>query len=360
MKILLLSRYDYTGASSRVRFYQYVPYLEKHGIEVSAAPLFGSKYLAHYYQSGSKAYWEIVKSFFARVVHLSKSRRFDIVWIEKELFPFLPAWGERLLSLLGIPYIVDYDDAIFHNYDLNSRGLVRLLLRNKIDLVMRRASLVIAGNEYLAGRAIVAGAKRVDWLPSVVDANRYFAAPPSPRNRFTIGWIGSPSTAPYLKLVEPSLTKACAATGAQVVLVGAGGPELTGVPFEVRQWSEQSEVADIQSFDVGIMPLPDSPWERGKCGYKLIQCMACGIPVVASPVGINSKIVTHGVNGFLAQTMDEWTNALITLLNDQKMRREMGLAARRAVESEYSLQVTAPRLLSFFLSVASGGVSCAA
>jgi hypothetical protein len=123
----------------------------------------------------------------------------------------------------------------------------------------------------------------------------------------------------------------------------------------VQLWSEDSEVAMIQSMDIGIMPLTDSPWARGKCGYKLIQYMACGLPVVASPVGVNADIVEHGVNGFLATTEDEWRQALTTLLRDPDLRRRMGAAGRRKVETDYSLQVWGPRVAAIFHEIAGGG-----
>ena len=119
---------------------------------------------------------------------------------------------------------------------------------------------------------------------------------------------------------------------------------LPAVPTEHVPWTEAAEVAAIAEFDVGIMPLADEPWERGKCGYKLIQYMACGLPVVASPVGVNRQIVEHGVNGFLAETPTQWDEALRTLLADPALRQRMGQAGRQKVERQFSLQVTGPKV----------------
>jgi glycosyltransferase involved in cell wall biosynthesis len=139
-----------------------------------------------------------------------------------------------------------------------------------------------------------------------------------------------------------------------VVLVGSGDHDpLPGVAKDVLPWSEDSEVAQIQSFDVGIMPLPDGPFEQGKCGYKLIQYMACGLPVVASPVGVNTRIVEQGTTGFQASTDTEWVEALVKLAQDAGMRAALGKAGRTKVEQEYSLQVTAPRLLQIISEAAS-------
>jgi len=351
-RILLLSRYSRLGASSRIRSYQYLPYLEVHGFRVTVAPLFDDNYLKSLYAGKGSALGSILGGYFRRVCYLINIRRYDLIWIEKELFPFLPAWGEVLVSYMSIPYVVDYDDAIFHRYDLHPNKMVRFLLGRKIDQVMQRAALVIVGNSYLAERARQAGAKRVELLPSVVDLSRYPLTPQSRNPIFTIGWIGSPVTASYLNTVRPALAEVCKGGKGRVVLVGAGPIDLHNVPVEIRPWSEETEVADIHSFDVGIMPLPDEPWERGKCGYKLIQYMACGKPVVASPVGVNNQIVEDGINGFRASTTAEWIRALSALRDDPSLRERMGIAGRKKVEMQYCIQVTAPRLASLLRSVA--------
>lgn len=172
---------------------------------------------------------------------------------------------------------------------------------------------------------------------------------------FTIGWIGSPVTECYLQQIAPALSEVCRRNRARVVLVGAQNAQFQNVPVKMHPWSEEGEERDIQSFDVGIMSLPDEPWERGKCGYKLIQYMACEKPVVASPVGINQGLVEHGVNGFLASNLQEWVEALSTLQHNKYLREDMGKAGRNLIEREYSLQVTAPRLLSILRSALTAG-----
>ena len=135
--------------------------------------------------------------------------------------------------------------------------------------------------------------------------------------------IGTPITAKYLHLVHSALAEVCQRNKGRLVVVGSGKIEIDGVPTEIHAWSEETEVAEIQNFDVGIMPIPDEPWERGKCGYKLVQYMACGRPVVTSPVGANKKIVENGVNGFLASNTDEWIDALSILRDDPNMSDRM-------------------------------------
>jgi len=351
MKILLLSRYGRLGSSSRLRSYQYLPALESYGIAVTVAPLLGDDYLKNLYAGRSRLSLQVATDHFCRLAWLIKSRDFDLVWIEAELFPWLPPWGERLLQRFGIPYVVDYDDAVFHRYDLHSKPSVRLLLGNKIDRIMRGAAMVIAGNDYIAERAQLAGAKRIEILPTVIDLVRYTLTKDPEHDLFTIGWIGSPATTKYLEWLQPPLAEVCRDGGARLLAIGAGPLKLDGVPTDVRPWSEDTEAAGISQFHVGIMPLPDSALERGKCGYKLIQYMACGRPVVASPVGVNKRIVDQGVNGFLAADRADWISYLRALRNDAALRVNMGREGRRKVEREYCLQVTAPRLASLFRSV---------
>lgn len=352
MRILLLSRYDRLGASSRVRMFQYIPRLEELGVEITAAPLFTDDYLRYYYRTGRKDHVQAVTSYLRRVVQLAGSRRYDLLWLEKELFPFLPAWGESLLHLLGKPYVVDYDDAVFHNYDIHLNFIVRSLLGRKIDTVMAGAAVVVAGNAYLAERARQAGARRVVCVPSVIDLERYPVAGSRGDARFAIGWVGSPTASDYLGIAARALAEVCRGENSCLVMVGAGPVALPDVPLESRTWSEETEVADIGTFDVGIMPLPDTPWERGKCGFKLIQYMACGLPVIASPVGVNKELVEHGANGFLASTQEEWVQAIKVLKANPELRREMGRAGRARVEREYCLQVTAPRILDILMEAA--------
>lgn len=357
MKVLLLSRYGRLGSSSRIRSYQYIPHLKKQGIEVTAMPLFSDDYVEDLYARGQRRLSTVFGMYLRRVRALMRSRRFDLVWIEKELLPWLPAWGESALAALKIPYVVDYDDAIFHNYDMCTRKIVQFLLGRKIAGVMRRSALVIVGNEYLAEYALESGARRVALLPSVIDLARYprLPLPDKPGNEvFTIGWIGTPMTAKYLYTVRNSLAEVCAGGKARLVVVGADAPDLKGVPVLSRPWSEEAEVDQIRTFDVGIMPLPDGPWERGKCGYKLIQYMACERPVVASPVGVNVKIVAEGVNGFLANSSDDWTSALKLLRDRRDIGKSLGKAGREKIEREYCVQVTAPHLAVLLRSASVG------
>lgn len=355
MRVLALPRYSSLGSSSRTRFYQYVPYLTSCGIEIQVMPLLGDEYIRALYFMEKQSFLSIAKGYINRVGAYIKSNSFDLLWIEKELFPWLPSWAERILNLRDIPYVVDYDDAVYHRYDLHRDPLIRALLGKSIAVAMQHAATVVVGNDYLAEYASKAGVHNIEYLPTVVNVDRY----PINKNQskqFRIGWIGSPITAPYLGLIKDALDEVRLQTGACMVLIGAGDRDpLPGLEKERFTWSEESEVANIQSCDVGIMPLPDEPFTRGKCGYKLVQYMAAGLPVVASPVGINSRIVDAGKTGFLASSKEEWIQALVMLFHNAGMRSIMGKAGREKVEKEYSLQITAPRLLDILTHAGSPG-----
>jgi len=219
--------------------------------------------------------------------------------------------------------------------------------------VMAASDLVMAGNPYLADHAQRAGSTRVEIVPTVIDLDAYeVRAEVADKDALCVGWIGTPQTwqalaHPVHKVLDPVLTE----QSALFLAIGAGmQPETTGT-FKILPWSEDTEVSLIQSMDIGVMPLPDTPWTRGKCGYKLIQYMACGVPVVASPVGVNRDIVEHGVNGFLAESDEEWRTAVETLLNDADLRYRMGVAGRKKVEEQYSLQVWGPRVAQMLRSI---------
>jgi glycosyltransferase involved in cell wall biosynthesis len=354
MRVLALTRYSSLGSSSRVRFYQYFPFLTSSGMELQVAPFLGNDYVRNLYRGKHQPVLSVFLAYISRIAFLLNSRHFDLLWIEKELFPWLPTNADNLFLRRGIHFVVDYDDAVFHRYDQHANRLIRAILGKKIDMIMRQATTVVVGNEYLAERAGHAGARSIECLPSVVDINRYTIRRRT-GEQFRIGWIGSPVTAPYLGLIRDALEEVTKQTGARLVLVGAGDQDpLPGVAKDVLPWSEDSEVAHIQSFDVGIMPLPDGPFEQGKSGYKLIQYMACGLPAVASPVGVNKRIVEQNKTGFLASNNAEWVQALTMLSMDADMRGTFGKAGRKKAEQEYSLQVTAPRLLGILTGAASG------
>lgn len=350
MHILALTRYQRLGSSSRVRFYQYFPYLESQGLEIINAPFFDDEYIRKLYTGKSTSLFKILQAYTNRISILIRNHGIDLLWVEKEFLPWFPVEVENLFRARKIPYVVDYDDAVFHRYELYPNFLVRTFWGNKIDKEMRHAALVITGNDYLTDRARTTGAKRVEILPSVVDVDRYVIKQPDKNDIFKIGWIGSPATIQYLSIIKDAITKLNQESPIQLILVGAGNAiPFPNIPTELIPWNEITELTVNQEFDVGIMPLVDGPFERGKCGYKLIQYMAGGLPVIAAPVGVNQKIVEPQI-GYLANSTDEWLAALRALRDNPQQRYEMGQAGRKKAEAEYNLHVTAPKLLAMLRS----------
>jgi glycosyltransferase involved in cell wall biosynthesis len=248
----------------------------------------------------------------------------------------------------GKPVLYDFDDAFFHPYDDNSNPVLRRLLGGKLTPLIERAAAVCAGNKYLYDYAASRNSAS-HILTTVVDIELYHPVADRGEGTLTIGWIGSPSTWGFVKPLLPLLSELTRERGVRFLAVGAGAgaaaDRFEGALF--KQWNEDAEIADVQAMDIGIMPLPDEPWARGKSGYKLVQYMACGLPVVASPVGVNADIVDNGRTGLLAIDNHQWRAALTRLIDDPALRLSLGRAGRERAVEAYSLQVHAPRLIEF-------------
>lgn len=339
MKVLFFTKYTRKGASSRLRTYQYLDFLRKNGLQCDVEPFFDDQYLDEVYKSKRHNKFLALKSFLRRIWRIFAIWKYDKVVIEKELIPYFPAFFEWILSVAGVKYIVDYDDAIFHNYDVSSNSIVRWLLKDKIRKVVRHADCVVAGNDYLRNTFLSYGAKRVELIPTVIDIHNYRVKQNYQSERFTIGWIGSPITFKYIARLKPVFMSLSAKYPIKIIYIGAN-TSLGLSNEEVLPWDEKNESDFIRRFDVGIMPLEDNIWERGKCGYKLIQYMGCAVPVIGTPIGVNNQLICEGVNGFQAVSETDWELALEKLIsNSPHVNQEMGQAGRNIVERHYSLQV---------------------
>lgn len=277
MKVLILTRFGKQGASSRMRTFLYLPSLVSSNIDYEISPLFDDKLLLKKYQIGSYPLKDLFNTYCWRISALLRRFDFDIIWIEKEALPWLPLWFEKAL-LLGRPYILDFDDALFHKYDQHSSSWIRYFYGRRIDKLMEQASLVVAGNR---STAAAAGAKKVEIIPTVIDLLKYI-----PKQIYVfdkkpiIVWIGSPSTVQYLmELTEPLI--ALAKLRPFTLRVIGGVIAIPDVDVDYLPWTEETEATLIAECDIGIMPLKNTLWEQGKCAYKLIQYMACGLPTVS-------------------------------------------------------------------------------
>ena len=350
MKILALTRYSRLGASSRLRMFQFFPDLQKGGFEIDFNSLLNDDYIKNRYNH--RNYWgQVVRGYLKRTKKLLSIKNFDLLWIEKELFPFIPGWIEQIIRFAKVPYIVDYDDAIFYQYEQNPRYFVRALLKNKIDKIMNNSKVVIVGNEFLAKKAYSSGAKNVEIIPTVIDLNKYQQLNKKPTNNISVGWIGSPSTSHYLKEISSIIINLAKKENISFRVIGLAKKDLSNLPIKCIPWNEKTEVNEISNFDIGIMPLTNGPWEKGKCGYKLVQYMACGLPVIGSPIGVNSNIIDHGKTGYLASSKNDWTNYIIKLSSDFNLRKNLGYYGRKKVQEQYCLQVQLPKIIKIFSSI---------
>ncbi len=342
LKLLVLAKYGDRAASTRQRFSQMVPYLSAENITLEIRPLFDNRYLDGLLTAGTHYPARIMLAYVKRLRDVLHANRYDGVIVQYELFPYLPGWFESLIRLVRVPVFYDMDDAIFHQYDTHRHPVMRRLLARKLDPLLRRVNLAFCGNDYLADYVRARGTK-VEILPTTLDVTQYVPSPHT-NSRLRLGWIGSPSTWNFFRHLHGFLAAYVREKNIEFLVVGAGHAASAELPFTFREWEEPREVADIQSMDIGIMPLPDAAWAKGKCGYKLIQYMACGLPVIASPVGVNSRIVSEGENGFLASSEEEWRRALDTLIADAALRQRMGEAGRASIEKNFAVQIHGPRL----------------
>ncbi len=341
--LLLATRYGRLGASSRQRLLLYRDALQAAGLTVDVISCLDDAYLRALYEA--RPHRLAALAAYARYIpRLAAPRRHDLVWIEKELLPYLPAALERLV-LGRTPYVLDFDDAWFLRYEQHRNPLVRRLLGGKFPALLRGAALVIVANAHLRAWAEANGARRVLELPTVIDLDRY-PPTPEPEGPFTVAWIGTPMTVAYLDAIIPALQSVARTGPLRLLVIGAPGFTAAGVECMHAPWSEAAEAALIARAHVGVMPLPDEAWARGKSAYKLIQYMAAGRAVVASPVGANRSVVRDGETGFLAADETAWIAALTRLRAEPALRARLGAAGRARAAAEFSLQAAAPRLIA--------------
>lgn len=340
--------YGPLAASTRYRLEQYAPGLRSQGIDLRMAYLLDDQYLVRTFRGQKASILGLLRSGVSRLSDLARVRSSDAAIVHCELLPLLPGWLER--ALLQRPYLYDFDDAFYLRYQKGRMGALKPLLGKKFDQVIKGAAAVTAGNDELARYACQFNSM-TEVLPTVVDTDRYIPDVTKKTATFTVGWIGSPSTSPYLQEIVGPLTRLAQEGPVRLIVIGGAPPAIAGVDVLALPWSEKTEVELINSFDVGVMPIPDDEWARGKCAFKLIQYMACAVPVVASAVGANKAVVTSEC-GHLAQTEDEWVAALRTLRDSSNLRKRMGEAGRLRVAEHYSLQIALPQMAAAIRRIA--------
>lgn len=359
MRVLFLIPHPPEGASSRQRVLQYVPWLKQHGLQVQVRPFMSRTLYRILYQPGRVPHKIAMASIAlaGRLRDLVRAARADVVVVHREALPLGTAFIERVMARLAPALIFDFDDAIWLPHAAWANSWTRRF-RNaeKTATIARISAHVIVGNRTLAAYAQRYNS-RVSVIPTPVDTDRFSCAPPrAPSSEMVIGWIGSHSTARYLEsLVGPLEALSRRYPGLRIHVIGDGPSPLRLPNVATIPWALEREQDELHRFDIGIMPMSDDEWARGKCGFKALLYMSVGIPVVASPVGVNQEIVREGVNGFLCRTESEWTSRLAQLIGDHALRARLGQAGRAIVDAEYSLRVQAPRLLQILQDVGRNG-----
>lgn len=336
MNILFLTKYYSEGPSSRYRSYNYKNFLEKEGIQVEYKPLFYDGYVKNLYANKKNSKIKIIASFLFRIHFVLKNKKkYDHIVIEKEMLPYFPYFIEKFL-LKGKNYSLDFDDNPKYRYTKNR--ILKFLCENKIDLLAYNAKFVTVGNKWYFDDFKYN--KNFVYIPTVIDIDKYKIKNYSLKNDIVqIVWIGSPSTQNNLFLIKDILEKICEKySNVKFNFIGSN-IKLDKVNYENIEWSEEKEVELIRVNDIGIMPLKDGYWEKGKCGFKLIQYMGCGLPVVASAVSANKEIVKHGYNGFLVENEEDWFKYLEKLILNCFLRKKFGEEGNKIVKKKYSYQI---------------------
>lgn len=342
MKILILPKYGPKGASSRYRFYNYEPYFTEQNVHLEFRPLLPDEYIVDLYNKRKiKTFFRQISSIVKRFLFLFllKKREYHALVIEKELFPNIPYFIEAFL-LKGKTYFLDFDDYVGFSYKTDK--LKKLIFSDKLNKLVANSALTTVGNRWYFSEFRKG---RLAYLPTVIDINDYCIQKKNKETN-TIVWVGSPYTAKYLKLIEPVLINLIKEIPFTLKIIG-GDIELDkSIPVIRVNWSEVSENEEIASCDIGIMPLEDTLWEKGKCGFKLIQYMASGLPVIGSSLPANEEIIINGETGFIARTENEWFDFLKSLLLNPKEAYLMGKKGRKRVEEHYSYQLWGDKYVS--------------
>jgi len=363
VRVLALTSYPVEAAATRFRLQQLVEPLGRLGLDVEVRPLLSSAAFRGLYDRGSagRTAWRLGRAHLRRLRDIADARRADVVLLQREAALLGPPVVELLLDVVGRrPIVLDLDDPTWVSYDSPTFGRLGRVLKwpGKADWLIDRAALVTCGSRAIVDHVEALG-RPARLIPTVVDTDVFRPRPrprpgPGPAGPPVVGWIGTHSTFPYLAGIAPALAAVAKDAEFRLLVVGAG-PGATmpaGLTADQRPWALTREVADFQSLDVGLYPLADDAWGRGKSGFKAIQYLACGIPFVVSPIGATCEIGIPGTTHLEARTAAAWTEAVRALVADPALRQAMGAAGRTYTLEHHTLAQAARAMAEALRSVA--------
>jgi len=344
--------------AQRFRFEQYLDYLAANGIECTYSNLLRADDYQYFYKKGYylKKFSIVTRSFFKRLAELRKIKKYDIVFIQRESI-MLGTWYFERQYAKRSKVIFDYDDAVWLEQISGPNKIFRFLKNpGKTKDIIRIADLVFAGNQYLADYAKKFN-DHVVIVPTTINTDEYKPAYKIDKETICIGWSGSFSTIVHFTTCIEALRIIKQKYGSKIYFKVIGDEKYTNEELGIKglPWKKETEVADLQEIDIGIMPLPDDEWAKGKCGLKGLQYMALAIPTMMSPVGVNTEIIRDGENGFLSSTIEEWVNKLSLLIESPQLRKSIGGKGHDTVLAFYSVNANKDFYLKYFKELPSRG-----
>lgn len=328
--------------SQRFRFEQYIQFLEANGYKCRLSNLLSEKDDKIFYNKGHflGKIFVFLKTGCKRLFDFFRAFNVDIVFIQREAFMVGTTFFEKLFKLTGAKIVFDFDDAIWNIDTSNANKKFEWLKsEEKTSRIIRLSHVIFAGNKYLEDYAKQFN-QNTRIIPTTIDLTIYNKiAFNKQTDAICIGWSGSITTIKHFEYALDFLEKIKAKYGDKVEIrvIGDGNYKNPSLKINGIAWNKEDELAELSKFDIGIMPLPDDEWAKGKCGLKGLQYMALEIPTIMSPVGVNTEIIQHGTNGYLATTEEEWINCLSELIDDAALRKNIGKNARKTVEEKYSV-----------------------
>lgn len=326
----------------RFRFEQFIPFLEKNSWRITYSYIVSEWDDKNLYKKGNYLlkFWVAIKGFFIRLKDLMRCKDYDIIFIYREAHFLGNTFLEKKIKKSGVPLVYDFDDAIWLNdISTGNHNLKWLKNSKKTSQIIALSSLTIVGNKFLYDYAKKYN-KNVTIIPTSINTNYHCPKGAKKKNdSVCIGWTGSVTTLKHFERAIPFLKKIKEIYKEKVIFklivdIDYSVPELD---LKNTKWKKETEIAELNGIDIGIMPLPNDDWSKGKCGFKGLQYMSLEKATVMSPVGVNNEIIEHGINGFLADSDEEWLEILKKLIDSENLRTRIGKAGRETIVEKYSL-----------------------